>query len=356
MDSNSKSVTSLFIVLALLALLALAVSVSKQDDADEQKIFAPQLSAGLNDITAIRVLTGGDNLVADIRRNNDAWLVHNADNYPAKVGALRELLLTLSEAEIVEATTAIEANYARLGVRDISMAEAAGVEIEIDGLSESFAIILGNSSSGNTNFARLTGQEQSWRITGTHSPVRITLDWLDRTLMNFSANDVLSIEIVHGDEETVLVNKAAAGFELAGLTDSEKSLASVLNNLAGALSNLKFDAVMPASDLPDNNLTRITVRTINGISVNVAATKVEEDIWFTFAVIFDPESTTIAPSNDENAAVENTPPAKASSTSTAQVKSEQLSKRLTGWAYKIPTFKSDWLLKRKADLLTQSDT
>ena len=249
MDSNSKSVTSLFIVLALLALLALAVSISKQDDADEQKIFAPQLSAGLNDITAIRVLTGGVNLVADIRRNNDAWLVHNADNYPAKVGALRELLLTLSEAEIVEATTAIEANYARLGVRDISMAEAAGVEVEIDGLSESFAIILGNSSSGNTNFARLTGQEQSWRITGTHSPVRITLDWLDRTLMNFSANDVLSIEIVHGDEETVLVNKAAAGFELAGLTGSEKLLASVLNKPLDLLADGEFGPAFGASRL-----------------------------------------------------------------------------------------------------------
>ena len=356
MDSNSKSVTSLFIVLALLILAVLSVSVSKQDDTDEQKTFAPQLSAGLNDVTAIRVLTGGDNLVADIRRNNDAWLVHNADNYPAKVGALRELLITLSEAEIVEATTAIEANYARLGVRNISMAEAAGIEIQIDGLSESFAIILGNSSSGNTNFARLTGQEQSWRISGTHSPASTTLDWLDRTLMDISANDVLSIEIVHGDEETLLVNKAAAGFELAGLNGSEILSPGVLDNLAGALSNLKFDAVMPASDLSDDNLARIAVRTINGIDVNVAAAKAEEDIWLTFAVIFNPESTIIAPSDDENAAVANAPAAEDASTANAQVQSEQLSKRLTGWAYKIPTFKSDWLLKRKADLLTQSDT
>jgi len=348
-DKNSKSVTSLFIVLALLALIALAVSVSQNDNQDNRSVLVPGLAEQLNNVDAVRIIAPGNSLVADIRRTDTIWLVDNADNYPADIGTLRSHLLTLSEAVIVENTTALEENYPKLGVANIKTEDASGIQVEIDGITDPVKLILGNASSGNTSFARLAGQAQSWRISVAPAPGRTTLDWLDRNLTDIASADIQAIEINHADGESVAIKKSETGFELLNKpADKALQYDGALNSITGVMKNLDFDVVISATELADKNaapVATISATTTTGLIININAVSLDEEIWLTLNSGQDAELA--IETGDEDSATE--------SATDAKTQSDALTAKLSGWAYKVPAFKSDWLLKRNADLLEESE-
>ncbi len=353
MDKNSKLVTSLFIILALLALVALAISVNNRSSQSEREALVPDLAARINEVDAVRIVSAGNELVADIRRTETGWNVSNAHNYPADLGKLRSTLLEISQAVIVENTTALEANYARLGVQDIGAPDATGVRIEIDGLTESpVKLIVGNTSSGNTTFSRLAGASQSWRVTGTLNPHRRTLDWLSRELTDIPAAEVLRLNIAHADGETTEINKVGTDFELAGKTaDQTLQYPGILDSVAGAFSELEFDTVMPAVQLNSKQpetLAVIALQTVSGLQLTASATTVEDEIWLTLEPAFDADLVTQPVSDAESSSDNDTAIAIVTD---AESDSERLAAQFSGWAYKVPTFKSDWMLKRNSDLL-----
>ncbi len=340
MDKNSKSVTSLFIVLALLALAALALSVGNQDRSRNAALL-PALEGELSAINGVRITGPGNALIADIRSSGSSWLMANADNYPADVGKLRSLLTDLADANIIETTTAVAQNYARIGVSDIAEADARGLLVELDGTAEPVALILGNTSSGNTTFVRAAGSDQSYRISGSIKPASETNEWLNRNVIDIPAISVLSVSIKHADNETVHIEKSGTEYVLRDKpADRVLNSPNELNNVAGALNDVRFEAVRSLTALASveaEPAANITVLTADGLRLSVAANRIGDQIWLSFMPAYDAASVT----------ADSDPVA----TEAATERVAEISARVGGWAYRIPTYKSDWLLKRNEDLL-----
>jgi hypothetical protein len=358
MDKNSKSVTSIFIVLALLALAALAVSVGQRSQQGDGETLLADLAGQLSQVSAVRLTGPGNTLIADIRQPNDqaaGWMVANADGYPVDTAKLRALLTDLAAAKIVETTTALPENYGRIGVADMDSEDASGILLELDGVEPAVRLLIGNTSSGNTTFVRRANEAQSWRVSGTLSPERTTSDWLNRNVVNLVANDVLSVVIEHADEETVAIEKSGTGYMLVGQpADRPLTSPSVLNSIAGALANVRFDAVRSAAALAEAGATpvaEIVVAAVDGLTLNIMARQLNEELWLEFSPDFDASLVT-ASAEAENESETETDQAKASA---GAARAETIRDRVSGWAYRIPTFKSDWLLKRNDDLLQPDD-
>jgi hypothetical protein len=345
MDKNSKSVTSLFIVLALLALAALALSVGSKQGSGSQKKLAPGLSEQIAEVSAVKIVAAGAALVADIRSDNDTWVVKNASNYPVDLAKLRDFLESLAQASIVETTTALPENYARIGVSDISSADAGGIQVDIEGAG-GVSVILGNTGSGNTTFVRRAGDPQSWRVSGTLQAGRSISDWVDRSVIDIPAADILSVSIRHADDEVVTIDRSGTGYMLANQpADQPLQSPSLLNSIAGVLDNVELDDVQSTATLtsqPVEALASISALTIGGLKINIEAVAQADKVWLTFATEFAADMVT-KPEPAADAPAETEP--------TAKAQAEELNLRLNGWAYRIPTYKSDWLLKRNADLL-----
>ena len=339
MDKNSKNVTSLFIILALLALAALAVSVNRQSSETEQQALIPELQDKINSVTALRIYSAGDLLVADVRQSDAGWRVHNADNYPADLGTLRQVLLALAEAEVIENTTSQPENFVRLGVEDVSTPGATGLRIELDGLDGQVNLILGNASSGDTSFARQADNPQSWRISKAPDLGKTTLEWLDRTIADIPASDIVSMTISHSDGESVVIAKTENGYELTN-NPADKALRypDILNSVVSALEQLQFDVVIARDELEKGDakpIATITANTIDGLSAGIVVTSMDDATWINLTYSSaEPGDPTATAAPDALAA-----------------ESESLNAKVADWAYQIPSFKADWLLKRQTDLL-----
>ncbi len=92
-------------------------------------LVLPGFARGVNTVTEVS-LRRGDETHATLSRQADQWLVAER-GWPAERGMVRKLLLELGALQVVEEKTRLPANYAALGVEDVSSPKAAGTRIAV---------------------------------------------------------------------------------------------------------------------------------------------------------------------------------------------------------------------------------
>ncbi len=116
---SRRTLILLLTALLVLAVLALVAGPGSHSGSDEQLLY-PDLRAQLNDVRQIVVRGPGNQLIATLERREARWIVVER-GYPADTGRIRETLLALAEARIVEEKTSTPALYDRLAVQDIAL-------------------------------------------------------------------------------------------------------------------------------------------------------------------------------------------------------------------------------------------
>ena len=331
-DKNSQSVTNVFMLLAVLAMAALAWSVSRQGGNEADRLLLPELTDNLNAVSAIQITAANKLVVAGIDRTADeAWVLVNAGGYPADVGKLRELLLGLAEAELVEQKTANPEYYDRLGVADVESPEATGLQVDIAYPGGNFAIIVGDSGiNGDYTYVRKPAEAQSWLVSGNLTPGGELRDWLDRTIVAVGIDRISAVTIEHADGETISIDKAdesQANFELQDMpAGRELSYVGALDTLAGVTTLLELDDVAPAAEIAAaTRLSSAEFLTFDGLRLGI-------DVYDNDGVYALTVSATAEPEGPAEEAAE-------------------ITARTQGWAYTVPSYKSDQLLSRREDLL-----
>ena len=168
---NAKTLYSL-IAAALIALVAAWWINSAQkpvsESAEQNKALLPGFREQVNDVNAI-TFTGADNkLLATLKRGSDGWTVAEKSGYPVDVTKVREFLLKLADATVLEQKTSNPKHYAYLGVNDVTDQDASGVLVALDGLKQPVKLIVGNynGAGGGGTFVRREGDAQSLLVKG----------------------------------------------------------------------------------------------------------------------------------------------------------------------------------------------
>jgi hypothetical protein len=286
--------------LAIIALLALAagVFVARRDAPSGVLTAGGPLVAGLeesiNEVDSIRLTSGGNQVIVSLKRGESGWTVAERGGYPADFDKLRRFLLDLARSKRVEAKTSVAENFARLGVEDITATEAKGIKLEIGGLAEPAALIIGQFTglSGEGTFVRDADGPQAWLASGSLVPDRNVGNWLARDLVDIPSSRIQQIRISQAGS-TLVAAKSAPEDEHYTLADvprgREVSSAFAVDALAGVLSALRLEDVSPAAELapPETGRIEATYTTFDGLSVAVTAWRQENRNLARFAVALD---------------------------------------------------------------------
>jgi hypothetical protein len=266
---------------AVVALAAALWSTNTRKPVQEgapSEAVVPGLEAKLNDLTTVRVRGPGDQVLATLVRGEAGWSVQERAGYPADVAKLRAYLLKLAQARRVEEKTANPELYFKLGVEPMSTAEAAGAQLELEGIEPPVRLIVGhNVPRGSGTYVRFADQPQSWEANADLAVERNPVNWLQRDLVDVQAGHVTKIDVqpVEGPAVHVVRAEGSAGgeFKLAEIPKGREPASEfVADGIAGLLSGLRFDDVLPGADTEPPAKVQTTVFTLDdGQALTIAS-------------------------------------------------------------------------------------
>jgi hypothetical protein len=294
---NAKTLYTLIALAALALIVAIVINTSNQPQSgvsDQAKPLLPELHGHVNEVSAI-TLTGADNKVlATLKRGGDGWTVAEKSGYPADLTKIREFLLKLDAATLIEAKTSNPKHYADLGVADVKDKDAKGVLVDIAGLAKPLKLIVGNynGAGGGGTFVRLDGQEQSWLAKGNLGIEKNTADWEKRDLTDIPDARLQSVVLTGPDGKALKVYKEHAGdanFKIADVPKGRESSSEfAANSLGSTLAGLKADDVFAATEAaPGEKVYKAEYATFDGLVVDVTAGEKDGKDYAQFAAKLD---------------------------------------------------------------------
>lgn len=382
-------------IVAVVTLAALAAAIGlnhtrKPATELRSEPLVPGLKDEVNAITKLSVIGAGDAPLVVLERKDGGWVVANRDGYPADSGKLREFVLKLADATVLEPKTANADRYPAIGVEDVGTAGAKGVRVEIDGPKTPVRLIVGtfNGAGGGGTFVRRADEAQSFLASGTLTPEKNPTEWLSRDLADIPAAQIAEVTIDKAGKTLRVFKQDAAeeNFRIADLPKGrEPSSPAAANPLASGLAGLRIDGARPASAsaAPESAL-KARYAAFDGRVVEVTAWPADGKHYAQFAASLDearadahaeaaqaqakpaqPTTPTDAPKPEGEPAADAssdaaTPAAAAvadRATRLAAVRSEveALQSRFSGWTFEIPAHKYASFDKSIDDLLKPVD-
>ena len=141
--------------------------------------------------------------------------------------------------------------------------------------------VLGNrrpskSDPGRTELYIRTGDDpQAWLVEGSLPGGRTIIDWVDRLVARIDRERLRAVEVVHADGMTVAVGKrhpTDVDFILQGVPEGHEIDAQYrINDIGRFLEDLRFEDVVPASELDFSGSVdkRVRVITFDGLRIRM---------------------------------------------------------------------------------------
>ncbi len=334
-----------FAALAVITLFAVAISLSTYASQNRWSqtqvsgaVLFPGLGAQAGQIAKIEIKQG-DKAVA-LARDKDAWTLADRGGYPVKAEAVRALLVKLAGAELVEGKTRNKDRYGLLELEDPSGKDTKSRQLRL--LDDKGAVIaeavvgkkrydaFGGSKSGT--YVRKPGDAQTWLSNADLDLAVNVKDWVQANVLDLPVAKTAKVTIdIPGEEPLVIARDAgdASKYALVGMPEGKKLKEGAgIDAIARAAGNIDLEDVRRPPAAPAGDVSTAKIDADGGLAVTVRLRKEGEDTWASIE----------ATGTDDD----------------AKKAAEDINKRTQGWEFKIPTFKAQSILKRRADLFEAS--
>ena len=335
-----------FAALAVVTVVALAIAIASyaaQNRWSQVKVsgagFFPGLSAQASQIARIELSQGGKTLA--LARDKEAWSLADRGGYPAKPEAVRTLLVKLAGAELVESKTRNKDRYALLEVEDPAGKDAKSRLLRL--LDDKGGVIaeaiigkkrfdaLGGSKSAT--YVRKPGDAQAW-LSNADLDVSVGLrDWVQAGVLDVPATKIAKVTIeIPGEEPLVIARDAgdASKYALVGMPEGKKLKEGAgVDAIVRAAGNIELEDVRkPAAQAAPADVSVARIEADGGLAVTLRLRKEGEDTWVSLEA--------------------------SGADGDAKKSADDITKRVQGWEFKVPAFKAQSILKRRADLFEAS--
>lgn len=338
----------IILVVTGLAVLGAALAVGMREEplqsassgvAAEEKLVFPGLLDRLNDVRSLIVRHVGGQLT--LEQKDGHWGLAEREGYPARGDKVRDALLAMAQLRLVEPKTAKPERYADLHLGAPEDKDSRGREVLLlDGGGALMAgVIVGKQKpelgAGGGVYLRLSGEEQAWLARGVLDPGTQPQDWLEPVVLDIARDRVTSVSVSHADGGAVVVRRAAKEdkefvLEGLGVKDKAEKLRSpaLLDAMARVVTDLQLTEVARIEEGVDRGKPDLvaTVVTFDGLTLTLTLYRKGEEDWLLAAAS--------GGSGDE---------------------ATSLGARLSGWTFRIPSYKAASLRKRREDLVQGAD-
>ena len=382
-----RTVTVLAAALVVLGAVALIAQYDPQPPAPGGGLLLPDLGEDLDQVTRLSIVGAGSVPVATlVRGEGGSWSVAEKDGYPADTEKVRQTLISLAEARIVEPKTANPDFYDRLGVEGVEDESAGGVAVTLTGAEMPVNVIVGDTEGTSQVYIREANQAQSFLVDRNPDVGNETTDWLATEILAIPGTRMARVTVTHPDGEVVAVSKAdpdQSNFDLEEMPPGrELQYASVANVMGNVLSSLNLQDVEPRTETVEP-VTVTEFVTFDGLAITAESVEFEDEPWVAFRAEFRvpaEESELEADAAQEDAAANAsdeagdgvdavaddsevaTVEADGDGTDVMAVEGESgstdvaaealdLDRRLSPWRYRVASFQFDQMTRRLDDLL-----
>lgn len=314
------------------------------------KLF-PKLVSEASQIATIEVRQGDSTVT--LERTGGSWGLKTRGNYPADPVKVRTLLVGLAEADLVESKTRRPDRYAALELEDpadksaksriVRMLDAKGKLIGEVVIGKKRQDLLGTGKGGT--YVRKPGDPQTWLANSELDTSAVTKDWLKTSLYTADAAKISRVTLEIPGEQPLRVERqaapakdakqsvpdpaaaAAAKLQFVGFPPTDKKLkdASAAESMTRALASIDIEDVRKLDAPPAGaGVSTVKLEVADGPTATLRLRKDGDAHWLTLAATGEGE---------------------------AKKAADEINQRTQGWEFKIPAYKADLILKKRADLL-----
>lgn len=158
------------------------------------------------------MLLSANNTLLNVFVDKNQWrakLEGSDVGFPIEDKYLTALLRSLLNAKVIERKSANPQNHSRLGLLPLSSPDANGVLLKVNTKRDFIEVLIGNEATlQNGQYVRFNNNDQMLLVDQTFNLPQNSMDWLQKSLFNFSLSDVASVQQkVGGKEGWLLVNE-----------------------------------------------------------------------------------------------------------------------------------------------------
>ncbi len=282
---NSKSLLAL-ILLTLLGAGGYFFS-SQQDSINRSAAIGAVLLADVlpyvNDIQRIVITAANNQTTVTLAKHENAWYVAERDNYPAEIAKIRSLVVSLMEASIMEEKTSNPDLYARLGVEDVSNADAQGMQVTLDYGDQSAALIVGNPGPqlNKNRYVRKPDETTSWLVDKKIDIKHELTHWLQKDLFSVEPEQIAQVAVTVAGSKTMIIEhqhddhevQHSSHFKVTNLSDPAAQVVDAeLQQITNALSSFQMLDVATLDKVADHSASlNIEYRLKEGTVITLTA-------------------------------------------------------------------------------------
>jgi Domain of unknown function (DUF4340) len=336
---KAKSFVTLLLAAVAAAIAAIATYAAHNQWSPGRiagEMLLPALASSGVKVAAIEIRQGDKVLILQGSSAGDTWTLKDRAGYPVEIEKVRKLLVRLAQAELIEPKTRKPDRYQLIELEDPSLKDAKSRALRlIDGKGAVIAeIVIGKrrydafGSGKGGSYVRKADDPQTWLADREIDPSLNVKDWVKATVFDTDAGKIKRLTLEVSGEEPLTVDRGEgkdAKPKLAAIPEGKKLKdATAADGLVRAASSIELEDVRRL-ELPStgNDASLITLETDGGLTVKFRLRKENDSYWLSLTA-----------SGDGN----------------GQKLADDVTARTKGWEFKIPTFKAEALLKRRADL------
>jgi hypothetical protein len=385
---NAKTVT-VVVVLAAVAVLAAVLALRGDRPREAAAGAAPALFAGLesriDDVELVTVASAAG--TSTVERRDGQWRLKEKSGYPVEAGKVRELVLGLAAMTRLEPKTARADLHKSIGVEDVTPSSASdetapvapgepppdtsrAVRVTLAGKDSALisSVIVGNTRPGSGGsqgvYLRRPGEDQSYlaELGARRFEVpREPLSWVNVQFADIGRDRVRGVTVTPregggGEAERIVVGRdAPAGSFAVQNTPEGRGLKNpgISESLGSGLSQASFEDVAEVGTIDFAGAAggqpgpTISVRTWDGLVVEVQTTEVNGRAWWKLTAAADPDPFKEGEGEGEAAKPRRTPEEVAKEV-------EELNAKWTGWAYAPYSYKADVFKTKMSEQLAEA--
>lgn len=285
MNRPILAISAVAAALVVVATLVKPTVETGEAPAGKREPLVATLAPRAKEITAIELMQGAKTL--RLRKDGEAWVLPDAGSFRAETLRANEILAALAGLEKVEAMTSAKE---RLGELSLSWPDDQGAAKLVRVLAGDVAIaevVIGKERfSPDAQFARLLGETQAWKCSGTFRSGLELVSYIDRQLMTLPSGDLDrftlgGVEFTRGDGGAWT---AAQVEPVATLLEAQRE--SAQRTIPELVSRLEIDDVRAAREHPEHRGIRVVS---HSRAIDLDLSKDGNDLWLKLNVERIPE-------------------------------------------------------------------
>lgn len=329
-------------------------SVSQQQSATAQisydELLYPDLADQLTRVDQLKITAPGDALIFK-RGDTNTWTASSKHGYPADVNRIKQAVVAVAQARILQPKTADQTRHDRLNLLAPDAKNAKSVAMTIAAGSETLAdVITGKTRKAATKstpaeiYARRADENRTWLVSGYFDLKQDAVAWLDRKLFKVERLDVRAVSFTHPNGETAALARDKPGgvMALMVLPEGYKEDEILMTAASRALEFLNFRDVKPAGEVDFASAVKAVYTVDNGVVVTVETIPTGEQLdnddtyWTRFSLKYDP---TVRVEGEEQTPEQ------------AQAFVKEANERVKGWAYLFTHFTAQNFIRKTENLI-----